>query len=199
MTKYLFILLAAFVLCVGCETCASGDDEGCAVLPPDKNAVDNSTVDDDAAITDDIQPVAFEGRTSACGGFEPEKAQVRMAASCDETLNWSYDPETQRLTVRHEDIVLNCGAEGGLETEAIKDEAGYKIIEWELPHGAANCICSFDYETVLLGIESGVVPVTVVRHVVYESEDKGETAVWSGSFDLSQGSGTIPIPQENCP
>lgn len=199
MTRYIFILVTVSMLCVGCETCDADNGTGC-VPPIDDEATDTSaTADEDAAVTDDLQPVAFEGRTSAGGGFDPEKAQVRMVASCDETLNWSYNAAAQRLTVRHDDIVLNCGAESGLETEAVKDEAGYKIIEWELPHGAANCICSFDYETILLDIGPGEVSVTVVRHVVYASEDKGETPVWSGILDLSQGSGTIPVDRENCP
>jgi hypothetical protein len=197
MTRYLFILAALLALCAGCETCDADNGAGC-VPPIDDEATDTSAVvDEDAAVTDDMVPVAFEGRGSYCGGFDADnKVQPYLLSHCKETLQWEYDQLNLRLTILDKEMLLNCGYRP--DGEVFSSPSGYNILEWVIQIGVKNCDCNFDYEVVLSGIRPGVFPLTVTRKYSLRPNDEAEV-IWSGSLDLAQGSGTIPIKQENCP
>ncbi|HSA34118.1 MAG TPA: hypothetical protein P5077_10365 [bacterium] len=171
MTRYLFIFAALLATIVGCE------GEGAAF---------------------------YLSRVSDCGGFDAPTVRLFAVEECDEMLTWTYDKAGRTLTLLNSDVILNCGAEGAGDVEVVKDEGKYKIVEWSRPELTANCMCRFDYETTLKDIAPGTLTMAVVQHFLEyivsddaRTEDPGERIIWSGTLDLSQGSGVFFVKTQD--
>ncbi len=163
---------------------------------PEVETTDQPVASDSAVtlVPDTESPVQYEGRTSQCGGFSVEPKILISNTSCNEIVLWTYDQQNHKLVITHKDLILNCGAAGGLNIELVPQGAGFKVIEKEHVESPAHCHCSFDYEITLLSVVPGSYPVEIVH-----KNDSTEILVWKGTLDLSLQSGSFEVNRENCP
>ncbi len=138
-----------------------------------------------------------QAHSSECGGF-PEPLSGGMGDSgegleyCDaEVLHWSYDAQSQELSLSDERIELNCC---GLHDMVIEQQGGvYVVTETDQPdgYGRCSCMCVFDFALVADPIPEEVISIEIVRDVSDDGSDP--QVVFSGELDLRKGSGSEVI------
>lgn len=164
-----------------------------------------ATDDSDVDPSTDLIPQTFA--VSKCGGFVGASKQTYSTKKlpqlkyCDaEVLKWSHDAKTGELKLANNRILLNCCGERIMKMSV--DYSGVHVItETDSPEmittkqgtsGArCGCMCVFDMSMAAQKVAAGPIQVKLVRDVTDDS--KGAQAVWSGTIDLSAGSGTVVL------
>ncbi len=164
------------------------------------------TSDTDVDPATDLIPQTFA--VSKCGGFDSKANKAKTyttkklpkLAYCDaEVLQWTYDAVTGELKLSNNRIPLNCCGDRSMK---VKEQNGtYVLTETDKPEmittkqgtsGArCGCMCVFDMSVAAQKVAPGVIKAKLVRHVTDSSS--GAQNVWSGSIDLSAGSGTVVV------
>lgn len=124
-----------------------------------------------------------------------EKTDAYCAA---ERVEWSYDSESQVLTVDHRRVEMNCCGERSVEAHQTGENA-YEIREFDRPDengGRCGCLCYFDYKIEIPDV-SGSTDLDVIRKKTEMPDSEPETIdVWSGTLSLSDGSGENTITED---
>jgi len=132
--------------------------------------------------------------TSACGGFfAGAKSPLGDPATyCDaEMLWWAYDAATGMLTLANNRIELNCCGDHSIAVTL--EEGVYVVTERDAPEFAdarCGCMCVWDFDVEVDDIPNGVIDVRLVRNV---TDGGGPRTVWTGSLDLTLGTGSVTI------
>jgi hypothetical protein len=132
---------------------------------------------------------------SECGGFEA-KSDSSFGGYCDaEVLDWSYDAASGALIFTDKRALLNCCGDRSMQVS--EKNGTYVITEIDAPEGGDGrclCMCVFDlkvtYNTGVVPV-SGMVPIVLVRDTIDDS--KPPVTLYSGSIDLSAGSGSVVV------
>jgi hypothetical protein len=132
---------------------------------------------------------------SECGGFASPTDSGDSGdapAYCDaEVLHWSYDGQTQELTLNNSRIELNCCGDHSMVINQEGDV--YVVTETDAPEvyegqtARCNCACVFDFALQAEGIGQEPIELEIRRHVTDESQ--AAQTVFAGTLDLSQQSG----------
>ena len=129
---------------------------------------------------------------SDCGGFSAMADD--LAPYCDaEVLLWAFDPVAGSLSLTDRRVPLNCC---GLHAMTVTGTGGvYSAIETDaLPENGMRCRCDcvFDFRVVASPIPVGLpITLSLVRDVA--DQDGYPKTVWTGTLDLSAGSGSVVI------
>lgn len=135
---------------------------------------------------------------SECGGFQAnEKASAGSIPftrdittySDSERLQWQYEPKSKTLKLMNSRISLNCC---GVRTiTAAREDGTIVICENDQPEeggGRCRCTCVFDFYIEVAGVAPKTQPVSLSLTI-----DDTTTEKWTGSIDLSEGSGEVVI------
>lgn len=140
---------------------------------------------------------ARRGEVSECGGF-PETREFAitdhghdgMRDYCDaQVLHWEFADGT--LTILDSRVMLNCC---GRHSVSIIGGDTITIYEQDDPEPGAvrcDCRCAYDFRAELDGLLAGPVALELLLHVTDVTDDP--TLLWSGTVDLSDGSGEIVV------
>jgi len=140
-----------------------------------------------------------EGEVSDCGGFG-DTGEEQFAITdpgldgmrdyCDaQVLYWEFVDGT--LTIVDSRVMLNCC---GQQSVSIIGGDTITVLETDDPERGdlrCDCHCAYDFRAELHGLAAGPVEVELLLHVTDVSDEP--TRMWSGTLDLTDGSGEIVI------
>lgn len=111
-----------------------------------------------------------------------------------ERLVWEYDSDASTVTIDHRRVEMNCCGDRSVQAFELED-GSYEIRETDNPsdNGRCACKCVFDYGIDIPEV-SGEIDLSVVREK--SDADNSPIDVWSGSIDLSQGSGEVVVDDQ---
>jgi len=149
----------------------------------------------------DLLPQSYA--VSECGGFKAHAATALAPAPqsyCDaEVLRWTYDKGAGKLAFANDRVALNCCGERVMKLAEVNGT--YEIRETDAPEqivtasgtseARCHCMCVFDLEVEAEQIPSGQNQVKLIREIT-DSNEPAKT-VYSGSLDLSAGSGLVVV------
>jgi hypothetical protein len=138
-----------------------------------------------------------EGEVSECGGF-PGTAEFAitdpghdgMRDYCDaQVLYWEFADGT--LTILDSRVMLNCCGQHSVSIIGGDTITIYEQDDPEPGNMRCDCRCAYDFRAELDGLLAGPVEIELLLHVTDVTDDP--TQLWSGSVDLTDGSGEIVI------
>lgn len=141
--------------------------------------------------------IAEEGEVSDCGGFPGTRDHSITDHGHDGTgdycdarlLHWEFADGT--LKILDSRVVLNCC---GQHSVSIIGGDTITIYEQDDPEPGdlrCDCSCAYDFRAELSGLAAGPVEIELLLHVTDVTVDP--TQLWSGTVDLSDGSGEIVV------
>jgi hypothetical protein len=148
---------------------------------------------------DDTEELTQSAAISDCGGFvlDTKSPLGDPATYCDaEMLHWSYDVETQTLSLANNRVLLNCCGDHSMKMKL--DGGVYVVTERDAPEFAdarCACMCVYDFTLQVQDIPVGSLPLRLVRNVTDNPE--GPQLVYEGTLDLTQGLGQVVIDNTN--
>jgi len=138
---------------------------------------------------------------SSCGGFKTVESRSGAGQEDDycmaEKLAWTYDRDSQVLSLTNFRIGLNCCGDHSMWVE--EEPEGYVIHERDDLHGGVSrcgCSCVYDFSVAVEEFNQGSYHFRIVRTEALLKEDGVEfdiKEIWSGDIDLSIGSGVVEI------
>jgi len=152
------------------------------IITCNRSAVDDNTDDDETGAV-----VVSEALVSECGGFSAEKS-TRSAADSTETMTWEYEASSKTLRFHHAALMLNCCGVHTVDAWFEDGMVGIEENDQPAEGGRCKCICPFDFNVTLTGIEQDSVEVSILLTI-----DDDTTEHWTGTIDCAQGSGTVVI------
>ena len=158
---------------------------GCPSVPVDDDG------DDDTA-SDVPQPLDQEYTVSGC--LSSDASESRSDYCDHETLEWAYDASQQSLRVKNNRIYLNCEGERSMVVTEV-GEGQFEILEHDEDTERYACMCLFEFEVTAFGIAEQVIQLDIERVVTDWPQCTG--TVWSGTVDLSLGSGMIELDDDD--
>ncbi|MBP7125986.1 hypothetical protein KBD49_06445 [Myxococcota bacterium] len=160
---------------------------------PDPNCGDAAPGEDGTA--DAAEPGTPSYRISGCGGFGAPDGGRSAAGYCDaEVLSWLWDPVTGSLVIQDRRVLLNCCGDRSMRARWSGDTLVLEETDAPPQEGRCRCLCVFDFEATVPGVQAATVPVRLVREVTDSGE--GPRVLWEAMLDAGSPGAVVldPVP-----